>query len=185
MIQKRCIRLLFGKKFSFDHGEFYKTCARSKTFEEQMSPKDFCLEHTKPLFAEHKLLTLYNLYYKHTFIEMFKIIKFREPRGLFEYVLISTNDHNNRIILKPNITHNKLPATKQNFLFMACKIWNNFAKDVLEKNKINSTLGYIIPGEQANSDLSTSVAFMKDKASKILLSKQSSGLEEIWEKYHF
>ena len=64
---------------------------------------------------------------------------------------------------------------------MPYKIWNILAKDALEKNKINSSLGYIIPGEQANSDLSTSVAFIKDKITKILLSKQLSGLEEIWE----
>ena len=184
VIQKRCIRLLFGRKLSFDHGEYYKTCARSRTYQEHMSPHNFCLEHTKPLFTEHKLLTLHSLYYKHTFIEMFKIIKFREPRGLFEKILISSNDYNNRIILKPNITHNKLPATEQNFLFKSCKIWNTFAKDILEKNKINGSLGYIIPGEEANSDLSASVVFIKDRLTKILMGKQSSGLDEIWEKSH-
>ena len=181
-IQKRCIRLLFGKKLSFDHGEYYKTCARSRTFEEHMSPQNFCLEHTKPLFTEHKLLTLHSLYYKHTFIEMFKIIKFREPRGLFENVLISSNDYNNRIILKPNITHNNLTNTMQNFMFKSCKIWNSFNKDVFEKNKINNRFGYIIPGEEANTDLSTSVGFIKNRLEKVLLSKQSSGLEEIWGK---
>ena len=182
VIQKRCIRLLFGKKHSFDHGEYYKTCARSKTFQEHMGPRDFCLEHTKPLFEEHKLLTIHSLYYKHVFIEIFKIIKFREPRGLFENIFICSNDHNNRIILKPIIKHNKIPATEQSFLFKSCKIWNTFAKDVLEKNKINGSLGYIVPGEEANSDLSTSVAFIKDRLAKLLLGKQSSGLEEIWER---
>ena len=89
VIQKRCIRLLFGRKLSFDHGELYKTCARSRTYQEHTSPHNFCLQHTKPLFTEHKLLTLHSLYYKHKFIEMFEIIKFREPRGLFEMILIS------------------------------------------------------------------------------------------------
>ena len=42
----------------------------------------------------------------------------------------------------------------------SCKIWNTFNKDVFEKNKINNRLGYIIPGEEANTDLSTSVAFV-------------------------
>ena len=27
-IQKRCIRLLFGKVCNYDHSEFYETCAR-------------------------------------------------------------------------------------------------------------------------------------------------------------
>ena len=49
VIQKRCICLLFGKKLSFDQGEYYKTCARARTFQEHKSPQDFRLEHTKPL----------------------------------------------------------------------------------------------------------------------------------------
>ena len=63
-IQKRCTRFLFGKRISFDHAEYYKTCARSRTFEEHISPHDFCLEHTKPLFKNNKLLTIHSLYYK-------------------------------------------------------------------------------------------------------------------------
>ena len=71
-----------------------------------------------------------------------KIIKFREPHGLFENVLISSYAHNNRIILKPNITHNKLTKTMQNFMFIkSCKIWNTFSKDVLEKNKLKQSSG--------------------------------------------
>ena len=55
-IQKRCVRLLFGKEFSFDHPEFYETYARVRTYEENMAPKNFCLEHTKQLFNEKKFL---------------------------------------------------------------------------------------------------------------------------------
>ena len=29
-LQKRCIRILFGNKVSFDHAEFYETCARAR-----------------------------------------------------------------------------------------------------------------------------------------------------------
>ena len=29
-LQKRCIRILFGNKVSFDHVEFYETCARAR-----------------------------------------------------------------------------------------------------------------------------------------------------------
>ena len=116
-IQKRCTRLLFGKRISFDHAEYYKTCARSRTFQEHISPHDFCLEHTKPLFKDHKLLKIHSLYYKHIFIEMFKILKFREPRGLFEKVLIRSNNRNNRMVLNPNVKNNNIPAAEQKFLF--------------------------------------------------------------------
>ena len=70
-------------------------------------------------------------------------------------------------------------------MFKSCKIWNSFNKDVFEKNKINNRFGYIIPGEEANTDLSTSVGFIKNRLEKVLLSKQSSGLEEIWGKNQF
>ena len=29
-IQKRCTRLLFGKRISFDHAEYYKTCRKDQ-----------------------------------------------------------------------------------------------------------------------------------------------------------
>lgn len=29
--QKRCIRMLFGKEISFDHPDYYETCAHTKT----------------------------------------------------------------------------------------------------------------------------------------------------------
>ena len=32
-IQKRCLRLLFGKELSFDHAEYYETCARVRTYD--------------------------------------------------------------------------------------------------------------------------------------------------------
>ena len=50
---------------------------------------------------------------------MFKILKFRVPRGLFEKVLIRSNNRNNRMVLNPIIKNNKLPATEQN-LFKSC-----------------------------------------------------------------
>ena len=51
-LQKRCIRILFGRTYSFDHHEFYYSCARTKTYTEHMAQKDFNLEHTKPLFVK-------------------------------------------------------------------------------------------------------------------------------------
>ena len=48
-IQKRCIRLLFGKVCNYDHSEFYETC-----IDEHRAPKDYCFEHTKPIFNEKK-----------------------------------------------------------------------------------------------------------------------------------
>ena len=61
-IQKRCVRLLFGEKFNFDHVDFYKTCARARSYDDHVAPRNYVLEHTKPLFMKHKFLTVHNLY---------------------------------------------------------------------------------------------------------------------------
>ena len=58
-IQKRCIRILFGESYSFDHPEYYATCCRNKMYQEHVALKEYALEHTKPLFNKHSLLTLH------------------------------------------------------------------------------------------------------------------------------
>ena len=75
-IQKRCIRLLFGMEISYDHLEFYETCARTRTYDEHTAPKDYVLEHTKPLFNKHSILSVNNLYKYHSFMEVFKLLKY-------------------------------------------------------------------------------------------------------------
>ena len=41
-IHKRYIRLLFGSEYSFDHPEYYETCARVRTYEDNKSKKNVC-----------------------------------------------------------------------------------------------------------------------------------------------
>ena len=74
-IQKRCLRILFGTRPTFDHSEFYETCARTRTYELNMCPKNYVLEHTKPLFVKHRFLTVHNLYNFFVFMEIFKVLK--------------------------------------------------------------------------------------------------------------
>ena len=66
-------------KVHFDHAEFYKTCARTRTIDEHFAPKNFVLEHTKPLFIEYEFLTVHNLHKLLLLNEFFKIKKFRYP----------------------------------------------------------------------------------------------------------
>ena len=72
-LQKRCVRILFGEIYSFDHPEYYYTCARAKTFTEHMAQKEYALEHTKPIFNKHNLLNLHNLYVIRSLAELLKI----------------------------------------------------------------------------------------------------------------
>ena len=73
------MRLLFGKEVSYDRPEFFFTCARIRTYNQHMEQKSYCLEHTKPLFNEHKILNRENLYFYHMFMEIFKILKYSIP----------------------------------------------------------------------------------------------------------
>ena len=87
-------------------------------------------------YLQFKNVVLVSSLVKEYYSTMLNIIKLVQDQGL-----------------NPNIKNNKLPATEQNFLFKSCKIWNTFAKNIFEKNKININRGYIIHREEANSDL--------------------------------
>ena len=83
-IQKRCVRLLFGEKYSYDHAGYYETCARSRTYKEHTSPKNYCLEITKPIFNKHEILNLHNLFVHHSFMGLYKVFKTHTPISIFE-----------------------------------------------------------------------------------------------------
>ena len=168
-IQKRCIRLLFGKQFTFYHHEFYLTCARTRSFDEQMEPRIFCLEHTKPLFNEHNLMNLENLYHYHTFMELFKILKHQTPMSVYECFRFCPK--NNKLLLM--IPKVRLVVFQQNFVYKSSEIWNSLIKHVFSICNVEES-GIIIPGSTANSDLSASVAFIKNKLRAKLQSKNWS-----------
>lgn len=189
-VQKRCIRLFFGEKLSFDHHEYYQTCARVRTYEEHMKEKDFTLEHTKPLFAEHELLTLRNIYNLHTVVELFKILKYRRPSSLSNMYTFSSHINSNLLRI-PSI---KLDLSKRNFVFYSTNLWNSFVKHVFTKPQPTKveTLNYnsdmnniIIPGSSINSDLTATVGFFKCKVRKILLQLQSKGDNNLWDDRNF
>ena len=79
-LQKRCIRILFGNKVSFDHAEFYETCARARPLTSINTHEiNYELENTKPLFNNNNLLTVHNLYKLQIITETFKIKKVQLP----------------------------------------------------------------------------------------------------------
>ena len=173
-IQKRCIRLLFGSEYSFDHPEYYETCARVRTYEDNKSKKTYVLEHTKPLFNKYKILSLFNLYIYHTFINTYKILKTCTPISICNVISKGCRDAS-FLLLLPIIT---LDISKNNFVFNACTIWNNLIDDMLEKSlpiEEGKFKGTIIQGSSKNSDLCASVSFIKNKLKDHLLNEQSSG----------
>ena len=47
-----------------------------------MDSKNYCLENTKPLFIEQKIMNLENLHMYHTFMELLKILKYDAPQSI-------------------------------------------------------------------------------------------------------
>ena len=166
-VQKRCIRLLFGKELNYDHSEYYETCARVRPYNQHVAERNFQLEHTKPLFNKMNLLTLHHLYIYHTFIDTFKIMKYRTPISMFQLLEETPSDINIRLLV-PKVT---LDMAKTNFVFQASCTWNELIPKLMNKCYPNSK-GVIVPGSSKNSDLAMSISAIKEKLKGILLSTQ-------------
>ena len=170
-IQKRCIRLLFGCEYSFDHAVYYETCARIRTYEEHKAKKNYCLEHTKPLFNKQKILSLFNLYIYHTFLNSFKVLKTHTPLSLYNLFTQGCRDAN-FLLLLPKVNLN---ISKNNFFFNACTIWNSLIGDMLEKSLLlekGKYKGTVVQGSSKNSDFCATVSFIKNKLKSHLLDQQ-------------
>ena len=86
--QKRCLRMLFGDKEAFL--DKFRTAVRARPITNQLLGEDFYRkEHTKPLFNNNNILTLRNLYTYFTYMELFKILKLRDPITMFEQFTLS------------------------------------------------------------------------------------------------
>jgi hypothetical protein len=175
-LQKRCVRLLFGKEYSFDHSGYYETCARARTYEENMSPKNFCLEHTKPIFNERKILTVYNVYVHQTFVELYKILKSHSPVSIFNLFSFSVRDTNFHVYL-PKI---RLDISKNNYVFKSSALWNSLIGNIFEKDMPGDG-GVIVRGSAKNSDFCATISFIKHKLRDMLFCCQKAGDPTIWE----
>ena len=114
--QKHCVRVLFGDKEAFI--DKFRTCARARPYQNQLLGEDFYRkEHTKPLFKEHNILALHNLYTYQTFMEVSKILKLRSP--------ISLHTQFNMSKRKETTIITDTPA--DNFVSRSSNLWNKIA----------------------------------------------------------
>ena len=160
-IQKRCVRLfiLYGTKYSYDHSGFYGTCARVRTYQNHIADRNYCLEHTKPLFNKYIILNLHNLYVYHTFINLFKILKTHTPISL--HSLFNLSQRGTHFLLHlPRVT---LEISKNNFVFHSNSIWNKLIINILQRS-LPGENGMVVRGSSKNSDLCATLPFVKKKA---------------------
>ena len=124
-IQKKALRIIFGDSESFKAK--FMTCCRVRPYMEQrLGPDFYQKEHTKPLFNKHKILTVQNLYYYHTFMETLRILKFRSPLSLHSHFSFSNRKCLTYVQLIP-------PRISNDFIHRSSVIWNK----IRPKLKIN------------------------------------------------
>ena len=133
------------------------------------------LEHTKPIFTQLKLLTVYNLYNYHVGIETFNIIKFRRPYSIFEKLKVS--NRNTLLLIQPRI---RLSIRANNFVYKSASIWNAVMPNIFEKVPLNFN-GLQVPGSVPGSDITISITCVKNKLKKILLYIQALGHTFEWD----
>ena len=121
------------------------------------------------------MLSLDNLFIFHTFMEVFKILKFRSPISLYELLKMGPRGEKFTLLL-PRVS---LDTSKQNFVFSSSRIWNRFINKVLNKCTPQPN-GLVIPGSDVNSDLAASISVAKSKLKSILLTSQKAGDETEW-----
>ena len=120
--------------------------------------KNYCLEHTKPVFNEYKILNLSNLYVQQTFVELFKILKNHTPISIFNLYSLSIRD-TNFLLQLPKVYLN---ISKNNFVCKSSELWNSLIGKVFEKC-IPGENGIIIKGSVRDSDFCAPIQFVKNK----------------------
>ena len=116
-------------------------------------------------------------------LETFKLLKYRSPHGLYSEFIIKENKYKAGITL--SCRNVKLKISKHNYLYKSSTLWNDITDDVFETNEPNSYVGYIVPGERQNSDLSAALSFFKNKLKILLLESQTKGCDQTWEEENF
>lgn len=114
-LQKKCLRIIFGDREKYL--DKFHTCVRARPYNQQILGAEFYTrEDSKPLFTTNDILTLYNTYTYHMFLQTFKIMKFRCPISLYSLLRLSDR--------KPTLLHVPTEGKRSNFIFRSTEIWN-------------------------------------------------------------
>ena len=93
-IQKRCVRLHFGKAINYDHSQFYGTCARARTIDQHEEKKIFFVLNTLNHSLMRTVFFLENLYKYLCYMETLKIMKLKCPVSICNFLVPSLRGSN-------------------------------------------------------------------------------------------
>ena len=158
VVQKQCIRILFGDFDAYLNKQ--STCARARPYKQQkLGSKYYEKEHTKPIFGRLKILTVQSLFKYHCITEILKIFQSRTPYPLYEAIAMSHRHTSNVIIL---------PTKSNSFFYIAAHLWNSVHKRIL-----------------SDKGTCTSVNLVKLRTKSILLEAQCLGNMCQWNPENF
>ena len=158
IVQKNCVRRMFGNNIYSDKS---MTCVRCRPFGKQkLGPDFYCKEHTKPLFKNLELMSIQNLYLYRSFMELFKILKFRLPYSLF-------------MLFDLSVTHHRATRHNGTYINIVSKSSTNFTfKAAVQWNILRVKLGIL--------DFDVRVSSIKNNLKSLILSNQSCGESTEW-----
>ena len=111
----------------------------------------------------------------HCFMELLKMMKFRQPISLQE-LFLPTRRMNSEGMIIPRV---RLEKSKNNFVFKASTVWNKLQQYVFSRSESDSN-GVIVPGFSTHSDLSISICIAKVRLKSYLFTYQMSGDPITW-----
>ena len=124
---------------------------------------------------------MHNLYFKHVFMDTFKILKKHIPISLYSLFLFNTFSKR-QLLIPPKFS---LDISKNNFVNKACSIWNSCIFKHFQQPQLDKDKNIVIPGSISNSDLSASTGYIKMTINKYLLSKQNADCPDEWNPSNF
>ena len=135
-------------------------------------------EHTKPIMKKFSILSVFNSYTYHIFLEVYKCLRFHSPYPIMQMFYLT--DHE-KLRLRPTF-YPKNTKNNNIFVIKASHIWNHLVGIILFKEVINAKFFQKLGRSKAMSvitmktkilDISMSIASTKAKLKKLLINNQS------------
>ena len=159
IVQKHCIRILFGDRIAYN--DKLKTSARARPLGSQILGASFYKkEHSKPLFNKHSLFTVHNLYKYQTITTTYKTLQTHVP--ITFHSMFTPSSRKGSLLL--------MPTYSNTFSYHASSLWNKFC---------SSTEGSTI------RDFSCGIGAVKRIFRKVITERQTLGDSDEWSDANF
>ena len=127
---------------------------------QKLGPEFYIRESSKPLFNKNHILSIHNLYTSRTLLEIFKVLKSRNPYPIYPNLHLSTRKSTLLVLPKLTTTHS----------YQASILWNKLRNQLSPADK---------------EDFSSPLGKIKNIIRSLLAAKQNLGDSSRWDDLHF